>query len=183
MAQTERDNVTNRTNLADNTSGDISETDVRDSLASTMGYGGMVLTTSGAPALMSGLTSAYTLMDIFNSITAQSIDVNLSGTSLVLSPDWRITFGSNGLYKIDFYASFNIGTDTILVTFAPFLNGSVDILDVQRFFATGAETHSVAFSMIVARTAADFMDVRVKVDTGTVNSTFLGASFSAHRVG
>ena len=183
MAQTERDNVTNRTNLADNTSGDISETDMRDALASAMGYGGMVLTTSGAPALMPGLTSAYTLVNVFNSITAQSIDVNLAGTSLVLSPDWRITFGSNGLYKIDFYASFNIGTDTILVTFAPFLNGSVDILDVQRFFATGAETHSVAFSMIVARTAADFMDVRVKVDTGTVNSTFLGASFSAHRVG
>lgn len=183
MAQTERDNVANRTNLADNTAGDISETDMRDALASTMGYGGMVLTSSGAPALMPGVTTSYSLVDVFNSITAQSIDVNTNGTSLVLSPDWRITFGSNGLYKIDFYASFNIGTDTILVTFAPFLNGSVDILDVQEFFATGPDTHSVAFSMIVARSAADFTDVRVKVDVGTVNFAFLGANLSVHRVG
>lgn len=183
MAQTERDNVTNRTNLADNTSGDISEVDVRDSFASTMGYGGMVLTTSGAPALMPGLTSAYTLMNVFNSVRAQSTDVNTNGTTAVLSPDWRITYNSNGFYKLDFYASFNIGTNGILVTFAPFLNGSVDILDVQQFFATGPDTHTVALSFIESRTAGDFSDMRVKVDTGTVNSTFLAAGFSVHRVG
>jgi len=183
MAQTERDNITNRLNLADNIAGDISEEDVRDSLASTMGYGGMVLQTVGSPALMPGLTSAYTLIDIFDSITAQSVDVNTAGTSLVLSPDWRITFNSNGIYKIDFYASLNIGTNGILVTIAPFLNGSVDIVDVQEFFPVGPDTHSVAFSMIVSRTAGDFTDVRVKVDVGTVNSTFLAGSLSAHRVG
>jgi hypothetical protein len=37
--------------------------------------------------------------------------------------------------------------------------------------------------MIVSRIAADFMDVRVKVDVGVVNSTFLGANLSVHRVG
>lgn len=183
MAQTERDNAVNRTNLADNTAGDISETDMRDALASAMGYGSMVLTTSGAPAVLNGVGTTLVLINIFDLISAKSIDVNVNGTDVVLSPDWKITFNSNGFYMVNFYCSFTSDQNNRLYTFSAVKNNSQIQPEIDQFLATGSDTQVVAGMGIDAFVAGDFIDVRVKINTGTANLTFLAAGFSAHRVG
>jgi len=183
MAQTERDNVVNRTNLADNTSGDISETDVRDALASAMGYGSMVLTTSGAPAVLSSVGTTLLLINVFDQIQSKSIDVNLLGTDVVLSPDWKITFNSNGFYQVNFYCSFSSDQNNRLYTFSAVKNNSQIQPEIDQFLSTGIDTQVVSGMGIDAFVAGDFIDVRVKINTGTANLTFLAAGFSAHRVG
>ena len=183
MAQTERDNVVNRTNLADNTSGDISETDVRDALASMMGYGSMVLTVSGAPAVMNAVGTSFVLINVFDQIQAKSIDVNLLGTDVVLSPDWKITFNSNGFYQVNFYCSFSSSQNNRLYSFSAFKNGAAIQPEIDQIIGNGSDTQVVGGSGIAEFTAADFIDMRVKIDSGTANLTFLAAGFSAHRVG
>jgi len=183
MAQTERDNVVNRTNLADNTSGDISETDMRDALASTMGYGSMVLTVSGAPVLLNGVGTSFVLINVADQIQAKSIDVNTLGTDVVLSPDWKITFNSNGFYQVNFYCSFSSSQNNKLFSFSAFKNGAAIQPEVDQFLSTGADTQVVGGSGIQSFVAADFVDMRVKIDSGTANLTFLALGFSAHRVG
>jgi len=183
MAQTERDNVLNRTNLADNTSGNISETDLRDALASTMGYGSMVLTVSGAPAVMNAVGTTYVLIDVFDQIQSKSIDVNTAGTNVELGPNFRITFNSNGFYQVNFYCSFSSSQNNRLYTFSAVKNNAEIQPEIDQFLGTGADTQVVAGMGIVAFVAGDFIDVRVKIDSGTANLTYLAAGFSAHRVG
>ncbi|TDI15328.1 MAG: hypothetical protein E2P05_07250 [Acidobacteria bacterium] len=183
MAQTERDNVVNRTNLADNTAGDISETDMRDALASMMGYGSMVLTVVGAPAVMNGVGTSFVLINVFDQIQAKSIDVNTNGTDVVLSPDWKITFNSNGFYQVNFYCSFSSSQNNRLYSFAAHVNGGAIQPEIDQLIGNGADTQVVAGMGIASFNAGDFIDIRVKVSTGTADLTFLAAGFSAHRVG
>lgn len=182
MAQTERDNVTNRTNMADNTAGDISETDMRDALASTMGYGAMVLTVAGAPAVMNAVGTSFVVINVFDQIQAKSIDVNTLGTDVVLTPDWKITFNSKGFYQVNFYCSFSSNQNNRLYSFSAHVNGAAIQPEIDQFLS-GNDTQVVAGMGIAEFDAADFIDIRVKVSTGTANLTFLACGFSAHRVG
>jgi len=183
MAQTERDNVVNRANLADNIAGDISETDVRDALASMMGYGAMVLTVAGAPAVMNAVGTSFALVNVFDQIQARSLDVNILGTDVVLTPDWKITFNSKGFYQVNFYCSFSSSQNNRLYSFSAHLNGAAIQPEIDQLLGNGADTQVVAGMGIAEFNAADFIDIRVKVDSGTANLTFLAAGFSAHRVG
>ena len=183
MAQTERDNVTNRTNLADNTSGNISETDLRDALASAMGYASMVLTVSGAPAVLNTVGTTYLLIDVADQIQAKSIDVNLLGTDVVLTPDWKITFNSNGFYQINFYCSFSSSANNKLVTFAPHKDGVAIQPEVDQFISNGPDVQVVGGGGIAEFVAGEDLDMRVKIDSATTNLTFVALGFSAHRVG
>lgn len=183
MSQTEREQTEVRTLLADNETGLISPQDLRDALASHMGYAGLILTVAGAPAVMSSVSTTYALLDIFNLISAESVTVNTNGTNAVLSPTYSLTVGSTGIYRICFWASFSTVANNRLVTFRPHVNGSPGIVEVDRFLSTGSDTGVVSFEGIIPYTANDVIDMRVKLDTGTSDMSFLAAGFNIHRVG
>lgn len=182
MAQTERDQVSVRALLADQATGDISPQDIRDALASAMGYGGMLLSVGGAPAVMNGVGTSFVLMDECDTISAQSSDVNTGGVVVELSPNYRITMTAEGIYRIDFWASFSSSAGNKLVTFRPHVNGAPGLVEVDRDVAQN-DTGVAAFSGIIPYSAGDYVDMRVKIDSGTTNLTFLAAGLSCFRVG
>jgi len=183
MAQTERDQPAIRTLLADNAEEAISPLDLRDALASQMGYGGMLLTIAGAPQVMSGVDTNYSLVDVFNAIPAKSVDVNTAGTDVTLSPDYALTIGSTGFYYVTFFASFSSSQNNKLATFAPHINDGIGLVEVNRFVSTGADVGSLSMSSVVPYTATDVVDMRVKINAGTTNLTFLAAGISVFRIG
>lgn len=182
MAQTEREFSIIESLLGNNTTGDISPQDLRDAFASMMGYAGIVLSVSGAPKTIVGVGTSYSLVDIFDTITAQSSTVNSGGSTATLSPDYCLTMPTAGIYRVDFWASFSSGSGNELVTFRPHVNGNPGIVEVDRDVSAN-DTGSVSFSGIIPYSAGDVIDVRVKIDSGTDTLTFLSAGLSTFRVG
>jgi len=184
MTQTEREWSTLEALLADNTSGQVSPQDIRDAFASAHGYGSLLLSASGAPAIVSTVTnSAFKLVDIYDSVTTQSSDVNVAGTSGTLSSTYSLTIGTTGIYYVSFFCSFSSSQNNDLVTFAPHVDGSPGLVEVARYVSTGGDTGSVAMMAVVPYTVGNVVDMRVKVGGTTANLTFLGAGLSTFRVG
>ena len=183
MAQTERDQATIRSLLADNVSGNISPTDMRDALASLMGYASLALTPTGAPATMSAVGTSFELIDIYDDIVAQSSDVNAAGSDADLTPDFRLVANADGFYKVDFSASIDSSANNRLLTFRPFVNNAVALTEIQQFMSNGSDIQIISFSGIGNFDPGDQIDMRVHVDTGTSNITFHAATFTMHRVG
>jgi hypothetical protein len=183
MAQTEQDQVGIRALLADNGTGAISPQDLRDALASQMGYASIVLSAAGQPLTVTGVNQTYALVDIFDTIASQSVDVNTNGCTATLGTDHRITFGSAGFYYVSFFASFYTDTNNELITFRPHISGAPGLIEVDRWIGTGADTGSVAMNSIVPFTAGQYLDIRIKSDVGTEDVTFKAAGLCVHRAG
>lgn len=183
MAQTEQDQVTIRTLLADNLVGAISPQDMRDALASQMGYASIVLSAAGQPLTITGVNQTFALVDIFDTIASQSVDVNTNGCAAVLGATHRITFGSTGFYYVSFFASFFTDTNNELITFRPHISGSPGLVEVDRWIGTGADTGSVAMNSVIPFTAGQYIDMRIKSNVGTEDVTFKAAGLCVHRVG
>lgn len=181
MPQTERDMATIFGLLADNVTGDISPQDMRDAIASLMGYGGIFLT-SGGSGTINGVGTGYALIDVFDTISAQSNTVNTGGVSAQLAPNYRLTVGSAGVYRIAFYASLSSSQANRLITIREHKNGNLDTLEVSRW-VSASDTGAVAFEGIESLNANDVIDMRVRINTGTTNLTFTAAALTLHRVG
>ena len=182
MAQQERSSSQILTLLADNTDAAISPRDLRDALASQMGYG-CILLAAGGSGIMNSVGTGYSLVDVFDTIGAQSSDANTDGVVATLSPNFRLTFGSQGVYRISFFASFSSSANNILVTFREHKNGVAGPVEVDRSIRNVNDTGVVAFEDIETEAANDYIDMRVKIDAGTTNLTFLASALSVHRVG
>ncbi len=145
-------------------------------------YGGMVLSISGAPATMNGVDTTYDLINVFDTISASTSDDIAGGIGVELSPNYRLTVNEAGDYRIEFWASFSSSAGGALVTFAPHIGGTIGTIEADRDVAA-LDTGSASLSGIFTYAKGDTIDVRVKVDTGTSNLSFLGAGLSIHRVG
>ncbi len=183
MAQTERDGTSIRALLADNAIGAISPQDLRDALASMQGYGSMILSTTSVPVVMNSVGVGYTLVNVFDLMTAQSIDVNADGVEVKLSPDYRLVLGSAGIYRLVFWASISLVANNRLVTFRPHINGVAGEMEMHRFIAVSNDAGVASLEEIIPFAADDFIDVRVKLDSGTSDMAFHGAGLTIHRVG
>ena len=183
MAQTERDAASILALLADNAIGAISPQDLRDALASMQGYGSMILSVASAPIVMNDVGVGYTLVDVFDSITVQSIDENTDGVEGELAPGYRLVLGSAGVYRVVFWASFSLVANNKLVTFRPHINGVAGAVEVDRFVAVGDDTGVSSFEEILPFETNDFIDMRVKLNSGTSNMTYLAAALNLNRVG
>lgn len=183
MTQTEKSEAAIEALLIDNAVGAISPQDLRDAFASGMGYAGMILSIAGAPASMIGVGTSYSLVDVCSLVTSQSIDVNLLGSTATLSPTYSLTPGATGIYHVEFWASFSTSANNHLVTFAPHVNGSIGLVEVDRWIGTNTDTGVVSMGAIIPYTVADVIDMRVKVDSGSIDLTFLAAGFNFFRVG
>lgn len=183
MSQTERSWADVQALITDNTVAAISPQDVRDAFASTQGFASMLLSVPGAPQTVFGVGTGYSLLDIFDVISGQSSAVNSNGSTAVLSPDYRITWGSTGFYFVSFFASFSSSDNNHLITFRPHVNGAPGLVEVDRFVGTGSDVGVVAFNGVIPYTAGDYVDMRVKIDSGTSDLEFLAAGFCGFRVG
>ena len=145
-------------------------------------YGAMILSVSGAPGTMNGVDTNYTLVNIFDTVTAQSSDISADGVDVDVATNYSLTFNTPGFHFVHFWASFSASTGGALVTFRPHVNGNAGPIEVDRDVAAG-DTGVVAFSGIINYAEGDVVDIRVKVDAGTNNLTFLAAGFMGFRMG
>lgn len=183
MAQTERSWAAIEAILADNTTGDISPVDLRDAMGSSLGgYCGLDLTPSGAPVALNGVSTTPILINVYDEIQAQSIDTNLNGASGSLASG-SITFGSDGIYQVNFFAAFTSSQNNVVTLFSSFINGVTGLPAIRVNVGTGADVGSVAAGGIFVRSSGDIFDSRVSIDSGSTNLTFESLSLSVFRVG
>ncbi len=183
MAQTERTTAEVNALLADNTSGEISPIDMRDTIASALGgYGSLILTIAGAGATKSAIGQTPLKITEYNAAGPQSSDTNTNGTT-VDDAAGTITIGQTGVYYVTFFCSFSLDANNKTVHFQPFINDVVGLVEVDRFLGTGSDVGVVSMGAVVQYTAADVVDIRVFIDSGTAELTFEAMGFSVFRVG
>jgi hypothetical protein len=69
------------------------------------------------------------------------------------------------------------------VTFRPFINDAVALTEVSKFHITGLQAQYIGFTGMISLDPADEVDMRVLIDAGTADLSFLGAALTMHRVG
>lgn len=181
MAQTEKAWAVIEALLADNTSGDISPQDLRDALASAMGYGGISLSTGAAGATQAGVSGTPAVVDVFDT-KIESVDVNTAGVAADIVSTYSLTPGSTGIYMVSFWSSFSSSSVSRTVTFQMFRDGALDEINIDRYISA-SDTGVVAASCITSITAGEVLDMRASVSTATTTLTYEGLAFNVHRVG
>jgi hypothetical protein len=144
-------------------------------------YGGITLAAGSSPA-MNGVDTNYGLVNVFDTAIDTITGFPDTGVDATLSPDYSLTVGATGDYRISFWASFSSSAGGALVTFRPHINNIAGPIEVDRD-VSALDTGSAGFTDIINYTVGDVIDIRVKVDTGTSNLTFLGAGLNIHRLG
>ena len=183
MPQTERTTAAIQSLLANNTTGDISPQDLRDVVATVFGgYASMLLTVSGAPVTKTGIAQTPLIITEYDLVGSQSVDANVGG-SAASAVTGKITIGQTGFYWVSFFASFFASANNILVHFHPFIDNAIGLVKVDRFLGTGADVGVVSMGAVVPYSEGAEVDIRIFVDTGTVNITFEAMVFSVFRVG
>jgi len=183
MAEQERTIANLAALLADNVTGDISPQEVRDLMASAMGgYAGLLQTVAGGPDTIVGVGATPVLIDVFDVVSSQSIDVNLVGAQASLANS-QLTVGVDGFYLLSFFASFNLGSNNKTAKFIAFLNAVATDLEFDVFVSNGSDIGAVALSHVFALTAADLIDFRVAIETPSADVIFTSCGLSMHRVG
>ncbi len=181
MTQTELSIAAMNLALQDNQSKDISPSDLRNAMATTLGgYAGLIQTV--APATMFTVDFTPLIITIWNAITVQSSDVNAAGASADLLTE-KITVGEDGIYHIDFFASIRTGSNNRTVQFQPAVNNTPSSLKVLQRIGTASDVQTCPFSGIFALLKDDELDMRVSVIGGVTDVLFDGAGFSIFRVG
>ncbi len=181
MTQTELTTPEVNAALQDNTDGDISPADVRNAIASALGgYAAVVL--GGGPAVLSPVAQTPVVITQYDTVRAQSIDVNLKG-ALANAATGQLTAGVDGLYHVSFYASYSLNGNNRLASFQGFLNGIAGDPQFERFTSNGADVGEIAASGIVALSEGDTIEIRVAQDSGSVDFTFTALGLNMHRVG
>ncbi len=168
--------------LADNSTGDIDESDIRDLMASAMGgYAGLIQTVGVVDTLLA-VGGTPVLIDVYDVVSSQSIDVNLVGSQASLANS-QLTVGVDGFYLLSFFASFTLGSNNKTAKFIAFLNGVATDLEFDVFVSNGSDIGGVSLSHVFALTAADLLDFRVAIETPSSDVVFTACGLSMHRVG
>lgn len=169
--------------LADNSTGDIDESDIRDLMASAMGgYAGLLQSVAGGSDTLVAVGATPILVDVYDVVSSQSIDVNLLGATASLANS-QVNPGVEGFYLVSFFASFTLGSNNKKVRFVAFLNGNPTDLEFDVFVTNGSDIGAVAFSHVFPLNALDLVDFRVAITSGTADVIFSTCGLSMHRVG
>lgn len=181
MADTARSTSDLLALLADNTTGDISPQDVRDVLASFVDYASLELSAVGGPVVMSAVGTTPTVVNVADTATDAS-GIVTGGLTASLATE-KLTVGTTGVYLWGFDASFTLATANKLVTLTPFVDGAAGSVTVDKQVTNTGDTVAVSFTGIITRAAAEELDVRISVDTGTSDISFVGWSLWTIRIG
>jgi hypothetical protein len=180
MSQTELSYADLVAGLPDNVAQEISPSDVRNAFATALGgYASLIQGIS--PTSMLAVLSAR-VVDVFDNIVAKSIDVNSAGSDASLSTN-ALTVGEDGIYFVNFFASFQTGNNNRTVLFQPFVNGfNTNLKILQRFGAVDVQTTS--FFGTFPLNKDDEIDIRVSIFAGgSTDLIYQSAGFSIFRVG
>ena len=168
MAQTMRSLSEVEALLADNTSGNISPTDLRDALIATVqpGHGEIYITTPAATVLSDTSTwvdvaGTYTL-----SANAMNWDMNTNG-------QLRYTGAAGRVVHIAASCSFTVaGTNDIIEIEVAKNSVNLPASRVQRKVGTGSDVGSTALHGFTTVTTNDYITVEVRNITAAENVTF-----------
>jgi hypothetical protein len=182
MTQTELKYADLVAGLPDNQAEEISPSDVRNAFATALGgYGSLILSVS--PATLFAVGATPVIVDIYDTIVAQSVDVNTAGTTVSLATE-KITVGEDGIYFLNYYASLRVGANNRTVQMQPFLNTVATPIKILQRFGTGSDDQTMAFFGTFVLSKDDELDMRAAVVAGgATDLIFNSAGFSVFRVG
>lgn len=182
MSQTELSYTDLVAGLPDNVAQEISPSDVRNAFATALGgYASMVQTVG--PTSMLAVTSTPTIINVFDATVVQSNDVNSAGATVSLATE-EITVGEDGIYFINFFASFEMGSNNRTVQFQPFVNGGGTSIKVLQRIGSASDVQTTPFFGTFVLSKDDAIDIRVAVIVGGTSDIFFeAAGFSVFRVG
>jgi hypothetical protein len=139
-------------------------------------YGSLLHTTPSDT--MSSVSTTPLVVDIFD---AASDDGN-GHVDAVLSPDYSLTINTAGDYFVTAFVSVEASAAGSILTVQEYVGGVAGNLMADRKLPA-TDVGSMCISGIQTYAAADEIDLRVSLDTGTVNLTFWGAGLTLQRVG
>lgn len=176
MPDTQRDLTSLQALLADNTSGAISPQDLRDFLVSALGGYGSI-------SVVNGVTAQTTIGTSDVKVNQFTTNGASDGSNVV--PDHtndQLTVGVAGDYLIEATISAE-GTAGVRFDFRVYVNGAAVAIQASAKFDAAGAMLNVKLSGIVAISAAQTVDVRVQVDSGS-NRTLLvkGANLLVKRM-
>jgi hypothetical protein len=157
--------------FADNSTGAISEADLRDFVDSIMGvYGSIVFE---ANAVTQTVASG-----VPEQLTEWTGDGISNGTTPAYASD-QITIDHTGIYQVSFQASFQ-GLATKIQEFELRVDGAVTGVKCHRY-TSAADVGSCSFTCQISLTAAAVLSIWVEVD-GAGAITVEEAQFTVHRI-
>jgi len=181
MAQTELSYTDLVAGLPDNVAQEISPSDVRNAFATALGGYASIVQFVG-PSTMFTVLGAV-IVNVFDSIVAKSEDVNSAGASASLATN-ALTVGEDGVYFVNFFASFEASSNNRTVQFQPFVNGILTSLKVLERIGTASDVTTVPFFGTFVLSKDDSIDMRVSITAGGASDLiFTTAGFSIFRVG
>lgn len=157
MADTVRPRADILALLADNTTGDISEQDHRDSIVSMFGVYGGIRVADGSTA-QSGIT---TTPELFTGFAANGLSSDMTADHTADS----ITVGTDGIYFVYFQVSYS-GTGNAVVEFHLRVDAVEQAVGTHRKVAAGGDTASASFGDFLSLSAAEVVTVYVQTDQG-----------------
>lgn len=140
-------------------------------------FAGMILTIAGAGAVLSSVSQTPVKITQYNLVTNEGGGLTADEDSGVIG------ISETGVYSIQFWSSFSISTNNRIVHFQPHINGSVGLVEVDRFLGTGSDIGVVAFQGVITFQEGTQVDMRAFVNIGSTDFTFEAMGFSIFRVG
>jgi hypothetical protein len=174
MADTARSVSALQALLADNTSGAISPQDLRDLLVSSLGVYGEIYVAGGSTP-QGSIDTSYAL------ITGFAANGLSSGTTPDHSSD-QITVDVTGTYLVMANVCFT-GTASTEFTVAVFAEGIEEHIHFCRSIGTGVTVGSAHLCGVLALTATDVVDLRVKADGASKSITVQEGAFTVRMIG
>ena len=175
MADTSRTKAALLTLLADNTTGDISEQDVRDVLVSIMGGYGDIYLTGGSTAQTS-IGTSYVKISGFAA----------NGLSDETTPDHtndRVTVTGAGVYLVNTSISFS-GTGNAVITFSVHVGQAepTQKISIVRKIGAGGDVGNANAVGILSLSASDQVELFVKSDGASDSITPAEAHLTVTRI-
>lgn len=166
MADTERLLSTILALLADNTTGDISEQDIRDTIVSVNpGHGELYVSASAATTL----ADTTTWVQVAGTYT---LSADASGWAQTVSGRLYSTHATTRRARVTITASMTSGSNNQTVEWAVAKNGTVLTPSrITRFIATGANIGAVVTSAIIDVANGSYISAMVRNLTGANNVT------------
>lgn len=157
--------------FADNSTGAISETDLRDFVDSVMGVYGSIVFEGNA-------VTQTVASGVPEQLTEWTGDGLSNGTTPAFASD-QITIDNTGIYQVNFQASFD-GLATAIHEFELRVDGVVTGVKCRRY-TTATDVGSCSFACQISLTATDILSIWIEVD-GAGSITVEEAQLTAHRI-
>ncbi len=174
MADTSRTRAALLTLLANNSTGAISEQDLRDMLVSIMGDYGSVFCEEASTA-QSSLSATPAKLTCFDE------DGPANGITPAHGSD-QLTIGTTSVYEVGFNGTFT-GSASATFDFHFYVDGvKANKGGVEHEFTAAVEKASIAVTAILSLTAAEVLTVYVNADASSKSVTFTQAQLYARRI-